>query len=411
MKRKLFNNFGYKLLSVVFAIVLWVVVMNISDSAVTEQIKDIPVQQLNGEVFEDLDKIYEVSNGDTVDIIVKGRRSVVSKLSADDFIATADLSTMSVTGAVQIFVTPKSNAVKDAITITIVDNTMSLILESKVSAQFPIKIRTQGETREGYAVGETYTSPNIITVEGPESSVAKITDVEVVVDITNKTESFTEMAEVVLYDAYDEVISNSKLSVSDTTVDVTVNIYPTKTVPITIEPTGKPTDGFTISEVIYQPQSIELVGPEDKLGTIESIIIDDISVAGISENLQTTVNIAKYLPDGIVVAGADSDIVITVMVEQLEKKSFTPLINDILLEGKNNSYKYIVSLSDDFSVEISGLSGDMEGLTLSSLGLYVDCSTLTLGDNENVQLLHSDLEGIEFKITGTISITVSGNKK
>lgn len=411
MKSKMFNNFGYKLLSVVLAVVLWIVVMNISDSAVTKQINDIPVQQLNGEIFDDLDKIYEVSNGDTVDIIVKGRRSVVSKLTADDFIATADLSTMSVTGAVQIFVTPKSSSVKEAITITVVDNTMSLILESKVTAQFPIKIKTNGETREGYAVGESYASPNIITVEGPESSVAKITDVEVVVDVTNKTESFTENAEVILYDAYHEVISNSKISLSDTSVDVTVNIYPTKSVPITIEPTGKPAEGFSVAEVIYQPQTVELVGPEDELESMESIVIDDISVSGITEDLQTTINITKYLPEGVFAVGTDNEIVITVSVEQLEKKSFKPLINDIELEGKNDAYKYLVTLSDDFSVEVIGLSGDMEGITLGSLGLYVDCSELTLGDNENVVLLHSDLEGIEFKITGTISISVSGSKK
>lgn len=408
MKRKLFNNFGYKLLSVVLAIVLWIVVVNISDSAVTVQIEDIPVEQLNGEIFDDLDKLYEVSSGDTVDIIVKGRRSIVSELDVDDFIATADLSTMSVTGAVQIFVKPKSSAVEKDISITVVDNTMTLILESKASTQFPIKIKTMGATRDGYAVAGTYASPNIVTVEGPESSVAKVTDVEVLVDVANKDDTFVETATVYLYDAYGEKIENNKLTVSVETVDVTVNIYPTKEVPVTVGTVGKPADGYTVSEVIYQPQTVEIIGLQEDLDRVEAIVAESISVAGLSEDLQTTINLTEDLPDGITIPQSSSEVVITITIEKLDEKVFKPLISDIELTNKNDKFKYLVSLSDDFAIEISGLSSSLEDLSLSDLGLSVDCTDLTLGDNKDIAIICEDIEGIEYTVTGTISVSVSG---
>ena len=100
IKDKIFKNFGYKLLSVFFACLLWLVVMNTSDYQTTKEIDNIPVTQLNGDVLNELDKLYEVAKGDTVDIVVKGRRSVIGDLSASDFIATADLSEMSITNTV-----------------------------------------------------------------------------------------------------------------------------------------------------------------------------------------------------------------------------------------------------------------------------------------------------------------------
>ena len=90
MKKKLIDNLSLKLVSVVLAIICWFVVMNISDYVMTVRIYDIPVEEINGEVLSGLDKVYDIVSGDTVDMIVKGRRSVVSKLEASDFVATAD---------------------------------------------------------------------------------------------------------------------------------------------------------------------------------------------------------------------------------------------------------------------------------------------------------------------------------
>lgn len=59
-------------------------------------------------MLDELDQVYDVVSGDTVDIIVKGRRSVVGTLDKDDFTAIADLSTMSITDTVSISVEAKA---------------------------------------------------------------------------------------------------------------------------------------------------------------------------------------------------------------------------------------------------------------------------------------------------------------
>lgn len=74
--KKELGHIGYKISAVLLAIVAWLAVANISDYQTTRQISNIPVTQINGDVLDELDQVYDVVSGDTVDIIVKGRRSV-----------------------------------------------------------------------------------------------------------------------------------------------------------------------------------------------------------------------------------------------------------------------------------------------------------------------------------------------
>ena len=407
MKRKIFNNFGYKIAAVIIAFVLWLTVVNVSDYSVTKQINDIPVTQLNGEALEELDKIYDVKSGGTVDIIVKGRRSVVSGLGVEDFVATADLSQMSITNTVQIFVEPKSKTVADDISITCVNNTMSLNLEEKVSVQFPVKIKTTGETAEGYAIGETYAAPNIITVEGPESTIEKITEVVAVVPVTNASNHFEAKAQIELYDAYGSVITNDKVSISQKEVVINVKVYPVKTVNINVEVKGTPEDGYAIADVIYQPQAIDIAGAPELLAGIENIVINDISVSGLAEDLQTTVDIKDKLIEGIFVASDSSEIVITVAIEKKEEKAFELTDKNVTLQGKNSKYKYTLKFTEGCVLVASGISSALENVTITDIAPTVDCTKLNEGTYNNVDLEFQDIDGVTYEIEGKVNLEIS----
>ena len=91
MKQKigktLFNHIGLKILSLVLAVLLWGIVMNLADYSMTKTIRNIDVTQTNGSAIENMGKVYNVQDGETVDIVVKGPRSVVDPLTAEDFTA------------------------------------------------------------------------------------------------------------------------------------------------------------------------------------------------------------------------------------------------------------------------------------------------------------------------------------
>lgn len=407
MKNKILNNFALKILSVICAVLLWLIVMNISDYAVTIHVDDIPVVQLNGDVLEELEHVYEVSSGDTVDIVVKGRRSVVSRLSAEDFVATADLSKMSITNTVLITVVPKDASIEDEITITYVDNTMTLSLEDKISVQLPVLVVVDGTTADGYAVGETYSSPNIITVEGPASTVSKITEAIVRVNVNNRTNSFETNESIVLYDAYGEEVNSDKITVSETDIKVGINIYPVKAINVNVSVSGQPAEGYAVvGEVQYQPQTIFIAGTEENLKLVNEIVIDDISISGLRETLQTSVSIADYLPTGILLAQNNGEIVITVEIEKLVTKTLEPEASDIHVIGKNNDFEYVLETSKDFSITVEGLNAEVEGIKIDDLFPSIDCSFMIPGTYMHIVPEIRDINNVTCEIKGSVSLKI-----
>ena len=405
-KSKLTENLGIKLLSVLFAVLLWVIVLNISDYLVTVEIDDIPVEKINESVLEELDKVYDVASGDTVDITVKGRRSVVSKLDKNDFKAVADFSTMSITNTVQIQVTPKNGTLYNEVNINCRDNTMKLNLEEKISVQLPIRIEVTGKPADRYAVAETFTTPNIIVVEGPKSAVTKIVEAIAVIDVSGKKDSFVTKSDITLYDAYMEPVKNDRVKVSQGSVNVNANIYPQKSVPVNIKVRGIPASGYEIEDIIYTPQEVMIAGETEELRKVTEIEIKDISVSGLTEKLETTVSLDSYLPDGITVANGSSEIAVTVNIARKIARDMEITKDDIILKGTNPSLSYSIYLPDNFKVMASGLETKINELDKEEIKPTIDCTRLTVGEYTDMKPECDDIEGVTYTIYGCAYITI-----
>ena len=410
MKARVFNNIGLKILAGILACLLWLFVMNISDNQITKEIDNIPVTQINGDVLEEQDQIYEVAKGDTVDIVVKGRRSIIDPLSASDFTATADLSQMSITNSVQINVQANRLGLRDEMTITVLDNMMTLNLEEKVSVQVPVKVKTEGETKDGYAVGSAIANPNIITIEGPQNTVEKITDVVATVSVANASKDITSQAMVRLYDAYGDEIVSDKIVKSVDMVDVSASIYPTKEIPVDVVIQGEPANGFAVENTIFQPEKIKIAGPMDQLSDISKLDISDITVAGLEENLQKTVSIANYLPDNVVAVGNVTDIEITVKITQTSERKLNVLKKNIRLKGKQTGLTYNVTLND-LSVKLSGFEDKIGEITVEDLEPTVDVSKLPVGNNLGIPVEIKEIDGAKIELSGSVNIEVSSEEE
>lgn len=407
MRSTILNNFGLKLLSVLFAFILWMTVMNISDRQITVEIEDIPVQQLNGAVLEELDKVYDVAKGDTVDIIVKGRRSVVEELDANDFIASADLSTMSITNTVQISVIPKSVGIRDEISISCVDNVMRLNLEEKVSLQYSVKVKTFGSVKDGYAVCTQQTSPNIITIEGPKSAVEKVTEVVVRTDVSHLDEATDTEGVILLYDAYGDQITNDKITTSQSSVKVHLEIYPTKEVPVFVDVKGSPKEGYRMSEVIYQPQTTLVAGTPEELTKIDKLVIDEVYINGMDTDLETTAELKSCLPENVYLADSSDEVVITVSLEELVSKELKLKASDVTLLQKSTDKTYELELSEDFAIVVTGLDSSMTDIDIAKLAPKIYCKDLSIGNHSNVDIDLTAIEGIEYEIIGTATLSIT----
>ena len=227
----------------------------------------------------------------------------------------------------------------------------------------------------------------------------------VVVDVKGADNNVTAVGDILLLDAYGERIKNDKIKLSQTQADVVISVYPTKTVDIDVEIKGKPADEYAISDIVYQPQTVEIAGDESVINGIDKIEIKDISVSGLEESLQTTINLNDYIPEGAFLARPDSEIALTVTIEKLTTKKINLKGTDITLKNKKSEYEYEIESSDNIIVEASGLENLVSDLDTSAIAPEIDCSDLGLGTH-NATIEFKTIEGVKYNVVGVVKINV-----
>lgn len=409
MKNRILNHFGLKVMSLVIAIVVWVIVANVDDYKTTKQISGIEIEFVNGDAITEKNKVYEVPEGTTIDIVVKGRRSVVEELTSEDFKAVADLSKMSVTNAVTVEVSAISSYVARDLTISYTNNAVTIAVENKIEKQLPITVRADAEVAEGYAIRNKTATPNLITVRGAESVVNMIEEVVVDVDVTGANHNLTANAQPVFLDHSGEVIESTKFEYDVDEVAVSVEILQTKKLSVRVKTAGEVKDGYAIASIDYQPTSILVVGEAEDLAKVDEVLIDDIDVTDCSKDLETSVVIADYLPSGIALADDNEEVMIKVMIEAVEEKTLALEADDINIVGKDQSYQYTFTDSEGYSIKVRGLKDNLEKLKVTNLIPSIDVEGYGPGIYTFTVNL-KEIKGIEILDTLTVELEIKSEE-
>lgn len=410
MKEKLLNNAGIKIISVLFAIMLWLLVVNTEDPVVTRDFKDIKVQIINENEISEIDKVYEIVEGSTVNITVEGRRTVLDQLSSSDFIATADLGKLSDVYAVKIQVLPTKSSLKDEITITCNGNdTLKVELETKETKQVPVTIITQGTPANGYAVGSDKVigkSPNIIEVTGAQSLVKKVKEARIYVNVSNVYKDFEVVSMPILVDSDgDEVVGAERLKVSSDSVIISMKIFKTKEVDVEVDYVGTVQDGYVVDSVEYEPKTILVAGLEEDLKQISKIEIKDIDVSDLSGDFEPSIDISDYLPDGVYPADSATVVNVTIKIRKASEKVFEFTQDDILLKNANDKYSYKMK-EQKFTLRVSGNDKTLNELELSDLAPYIDCTVLRESQDNIMPIQLNEVDGVKIKSSLNAVVTV-----
>ena len=175
MKKMLTNNLGLKLLSIVSAVMLWLIVVNIDDPVTYQEFSSIRVAMLNEDAVTDKDQVYRVEdNSDLINIRVWAKRSVLDKLSAEDFTATADMEkNIKFGNLVGIEVSCSNRNVRTA-DITKSRENVVISIEDAASELFNVVVKQSGQADDAYVVGTALPEQSLIEIRGPASVVARI---------------------------------------------------------------------------------------------------------------------------------------------------------------------------------------------------------------------------------------------
>lgn len=390
-KQNLLNNLSLKIIALIVAVVLWFVVVGITDPTVTSTYRNVQVRLVNTSVVTGNEQTLEILEDSNIltSVTVKAPRSVIRELgtSSDNIIAIADLSNLS-SDKTRIPIDLSTLKYNDKVeSIKGSSDSVLVNIEKRETIQLPLVATTSGTIESGYVVGNVTPAQNQVKISGPASAISKVKKAAINVEITGFTENISTVADVVLYESDGTEVSQHNLELNADSIRVNVEILATKRVPIEFEIMGTPAEGYSATgEVECYPETMVVAGSKSEIAKLTSIKVpaSDLNITGQTGNLNAMLNAADYLSESIRLVDSiyNGRINITVFVEKLVEQTYATYISNVVAEYVPLGFAAeIISEDDSVSFTLSGLSKDLEKVQMSQLNMHVNLEDYALSKN------------------------------
>ena len=273
MSKKLTNNLALKIVSVLLAILIWYVVVDVSDPIVPRTY-DVPVTITHTDYIETGKKTYLIDDQyRSIRVTIRDNRKKLSEIEDSDITVEADLTQIVDMDTDPVFVplTVSCPGVKDE-NITLSRTTIPTKIEDIELQTFNIESDI-GDTVPGddYEVGKVTLNPENISISGPKSIIKKIDRVNASLDVSGMTADGNKTTKLVIYDKNGEELTDETMSylrhdIGSTKVTASVDLWKKKeNVKMNIELEGGPAKGYQVGEIITSPSEITVVGTDEAL--------------------------------------------------------------------------------------------------------------------------------------------------
>lgn len=411
MKEKIFKNLSLKILSAVFAVVLWTIIVNIYDPTTSYTFSNVSVQLINTESLTDKNYSYEIVDGGKISVYVSGPKSVVTNIKASDIVATADLSKIS---AFADYVDIHVSVVQKGQTLNNVEavpktSAVRLSIENRDTKTINVNTEVTGKPADGYALVKQTLNPTSIKVTGPSSIIDTIDHAGITFDVTGATDEVHGDADIHLYDEEENEIKDVSVDLSQSSVSYTAQVVRIKTVAVEAGYSGTPKDGYTISSVTLNQNNVQVYGDENALNNLEKIVIpsNNINVDELDKDRIYKFSLENYIDKSLHIL-KNSRVEVTVKVGTATTKSITLNTSDIRVSGLDTSMTYGFA-DKTYNIEIEGNKDLVSTIDTSKISVRADLSTYKSSGTVDIKLSVSLPEGISLKNDVTVKAELKNN--
>ena len=372
------NNFFEKdsvlrVLSVLIGILIWFIVLDYQNP-MDERTISIPLRT-NANVLDSSNiKLVSSNIPSNVDVIIKGRKQRLEKVTANDFEAFLDLNSIYDTETTELIIdVPIYTGDEDIIVSGVNPKTVKIKLENIIRKEFPINVLWLGNLPEGYEIVNVKLNPNSVILQELESVMNSVEKVVVSVDADQllKGDSINKRIEV--YNGNDKIVPSL-----DGSVQATIGYNIAKTIPISTTIAGEPKKDYYVQDYTISQNTVTIMGNYDLLKDINTISAEQLNVDNVDQSFQRDLkllvpeNIQLYNSPDVVTAQVNiqkySDRVVNV-----PKSSITIFGGDV--SGETN-YRI---LEDDITFSVKGPAEILNTLDIKSIKGFVDVSHTTEG--------------------------------
>ena len=378
VRKKILNNLGLKLLSIVLAIVFWFLVVMADNPKDSVSFSNIQVNLINTELLEKGNKFYEVmENSDRIRVTVEAPRNVVQELSASDIVAEADVSRLTEVNTIPISFRVLNDEI-EILNITGSRDSVQLNVEEKASKWVNVVCDTRGDVAEGYIIANTKRDQTQIEITGPRSVVENIRNAGIEIDVTGATTNVSGNADIHFYDAEGEVVDDSDIAKNADNIHVEVQVLATKEVPVEAAFAGVPEEGYLATGVVEcEPSSVIIAGTVSALAEISKISIPEreLDITDASGNVEKVVDIRKYLDNAISLADGSFNgrVTVTVHIEPVVERTLILSQSNIALVNLPEGYDGGFTVENEtYRLRISGLDEAVAAVNQGAIQATID---------------------------------------
>lgn len=397
------NKFWRVALSVLTALALWAYVITTVNPESEETFYDIPVSYQN-DVLEERGLMI-VSEKPTVTLKLKGNRSDLNELNANNITILVNLAAIQAPGTqmVKYDVSYPANLPNNAFeTVSQTPNLLMLKVENKIKKSVPIQLDYIGSVPEGFIDDKENPLMDVSTVEvsGPESSVEQIHHARIEVDLTDKTDSIVGAYAYVLCNEAGEAVDAQMITTNVEQVNLSVKIQQLKEVPLVL---NLEDGGGATSEtcnVSLDIQSIWVAGTANKLRDLNQVELGTVNLADLKAETNT-LTFEVLLPEGVTNINGVEEVTATISFPQLSKKKLTISKDQFLAAGVPAGAE-VIWVTETVEIELRGPKSLIKKITEKDIIVTMDFSAEEMGNVNKVPKITfaGGYEGV-----GTISVS------
>lgn len=385
MLRWLIDNLSTLFLAFILALFVWFVAIREVNPVVEVPFEEpVPIAMINQPAGTQITNTPEAE----VEVVVRGPRQEIDKLSVDDFSAVIDLSSVPLDGA---HVPIRIEVSNELVTIVSQDiDDITIRLEEYRQLVLPLTATVVGVPALGHVSGTVQLEPDTVSVEGPASLVDQVETATVRVSIEGERGTVRELVAVRLRDSN----NRSLLGIDSVPAEIWATVPITQSdeyaeLLVTLNMTGTVATGYRLANFSVDPQKVTVFGPPEVVAQMPGYIRTDlVNIAEADSDI--TQRVGLQVPEGVTLIDIKS-VVVDIDVEPVLTTSNFPwhpqiigpdsgLTATVLPATINVSVIGTLALIDAFDPETDlSLTVDLRGLSVGSYQIEPDALSNLLG--------------------------------
>lgn len=363
-KKVILRDTTIKILSVIFAILLWFYVITEQNPVVPKEIT-IPVKITSLEALDKYNMVLlDDPNSFFINLRLKGKKEILDTVNANNINAYADISGYRKQG--ENLVPVVISGIPEGVSITSKPNqAIKINLDKKIITERAVTPKITGNPIAGLAHMTPELTPSSVVLTGAESQINKVEAITVDIDIAGVAGNVTRRLPVRLIDKEGKDVFG--VQIDPQLISITVPIANTKRVPIHLVLEGGAGEGYTIAAHSVQPKEILITGDQQVIDSLTVINTEVLKINNLVKDTELAVKL--NLPSGVNLVNENEEIKAVFDVQKMAAKTIE--ISKLDYRNLSSRYKLEEEPSRNITVKLRG-GEDVINQAAQSIALYVD---------------------------------------